>query len=103
VNPAGKIPGLGEAGLMQKLHSLGTPRSHLAEGYNLAAGIEFAHPIRKLGEWDKVAANIRLFVLVLTAHVEQKEILTGIKPLFQFFNLDFRNAHCFSPHYESTS
>src|SRR5271157_5600477 len=101
VNPAGKVPDLTEASFIQKLHRLGAPRSHLADGDNLLVRVEFMHPFLQLGKRNEVPANVRGFILVLVAHIEQKEFLASIQPLLQFFDLDFSNAHCCSPHQES--
>ena len=88
---------MAEPRILKNLCSLYTPLSHLANGDNLQVCVEFIDPFRQLGERNQLPANVGDLVLVFIPHIEQKKVLAGIQPLFQFFDTDFRNAHRFLP------
>ena len=93
VNPAGKVPHMVKTRLAQHLHCFCAARAHFADSDNVPVHVEFVKPLRQFRERDQLPADVGDFVLELIAYIKQKEILSSIQPLFQFFDANFRRRY----------
>ena len=78
MNPAGQIAHPLESLLLQQFNRFDAARSHLAQSHNLLPGAELIQTLQQLRQRDEVPADIGDLVFVLIAHIEQKNVFTGI-------------------------
>src|SRR6202451_3180860 len=65
---------LGESRLLKERYGFGAAAAHFAVGDDLAAGVEFAHPLRQIVERDQMSVEVADLVFVRLAHAENEQI-----------------------------
>ena len=78
--------------LLKEGHGLSAAPTHLAVHHDLAARVEFVHPLRQIVQRNQVSANIADLVFVRLAHIEHEQVFFRVQAPLQIFHLNLGNT-----------
>src|ERR1700678_145338 len=82
LNSASKVLHL-EAGLLQGLRRFLAAATHLAVGHDLPALIQLTYAILQVAQWNEIPADLRDFVFMRFAHIEEEVVLARVALLLE--------------------
>src|SRR5579884_2522465 len=77
-----------ESCLPQEIDCLAAAHAGAAVRDDLAAGVELVHALGQIAKRDQISVQVADLIFVRLAHIEDKDVLSGIESLLQLFGLN---------------